>query len=385
MAERRHAWPVGHWDWYQHLAFKHGVAAGDLIFVGGQVDKDSSGAPLHLHDLSAQTGVVVGHIDAVLRELGAGLADVTRLVAFYADGREAWTRRPSSPTSGGTSRSWEARRTGSARPSPRSRSPGSPCPAWWSRSRPSRWSARTAGASPAGRPTPPGCRRSRPRSATGSGVGEHVWVSGQTAGGTEVGGPRRATCWPTLGADLGDAVKLNVWFAADGAGSEWERAARAPGRSLSGARPRRPRAAHAAPAGPRHRAGGRVGDAGSGRREAPPPGRRRRGGMRPTSSDGPGVRRSRLRRRSAPARPGRPGGRAGRPGGPDPPGDGLDAAGCWPPSASISSTWSSRGASTWARRAQRSSWPTSACGPRTTRSRPGPRPASRSPSSRSTT
>ena len=84
MPERRYSWPAGHWDWYQHLAFKHGVAAGDLVFVGGQVDKDSSGAPLRPHDLPAQTGVVIGHIDAVLRELGAGLADVTRLVAFYA-------------------------------------------------------------------------------------------------------------------------------------------------------------------------------------------------------------------------------------------------------------------------------------------------------------
>jgi enamine deaminase RidA (YjgF/YER057c/UK114 family) len=87
MPERRYARPRGHWDWYQHVAFKHGVAAGGLMFVGGQVDKDERGDPLHRHDLATQTGVVVRHIDTVLRELGAGLADVTKLVAFYATDR----------------------------------------------------------------------------------------------------------------------------------------------------------------------------------------------------------------------------------------------------------------------------------------------------------
>ena len=81
---RSYSWPEGHWDWYQHLAFKHGVRAGRLIFVGGQVDKDSSGEPQHVDDLPAQTATVVRHIDTVLRGFGAGLADVTKLVAFYA-------------------------------------------------------------------------------------------------------------------------------------------------------------------------------------------------------------------------------------------------------------------------------------------------------------
>jgi enamine deaminase RidA (YjgF/YER057c/UK114 family) len=84
MAERRYAWPTGHWDWYQHLAFKHGVRAGTLACVGGQVDKSSAGEPLRVNDLAAQTAVVVHHIDTVLREFGSGLADVVKLVAFYA-------------------------------------------------------------------------------------------------------------------------------------------------------------------------------------------------------------------------------------------------------------------------------------------------------------
>ena len=84
MAERRYAWPTGHWDWYQHLAFKHGVRAGTLTCVGGQVDKSPAGEPLHVNDLAAQTAVVMRHIDTVLREFGSGLADVVKLVAFYA-------------------------------------------------------------------------------------------------------------------------------------------------------------------------------------------------------------------------------------------------------------------------------------------------------------
>jgi enamine deaminase RidA (YjgF/YER057c/UK114 family) len=85
MPNRRYAWPEGHWDWYQHLAFKHGVCAGEMAFVGGQVDKTPAGDPLHAYDLATQTQVVIRHIDTVLREFGAGLADVVKLVAFYAN------------------------------------------------------------------------------------------------------------------------------------------------------------------------------------------------------------------------------------------------------------------------------------------------------------
>lgn len=82
--ERAFCWPEGHWDWYRHLAFKHGVRCGELIFVGGQVDKTSAGEPLHVGDLQAQTAAVVAHLATVLAGFGATLADVTRLTAFYA-------------------------------------------------------------------------------------------------------------------------------------------------------------------------------------------------------------------------------------------------------------------------------------------------------------
>lgn len=88
MPKRSYAWPEGHWDWYQHLAFKHGIRAGDMAFVGGQVDKTPTGEPLRAYDLASQTEVVIRHIDTVLKEFGAGLGHVVKLIAFYAnDGR----------------------------------------------------------------------------------------------------------------------------------------------------------------------------------------------------------------------------------------------------------------------------------------------------------
>jgi enamine deaminase RidA (YjgF/YER057c/UK114 family) len=66
-----------------HLSHKHGLRCGQMIFVGGQVDKDSKGAVLNAYDQRAQTQVVMRHIDRVLAEFGAGLADVVKLVAFY--------------------------------------------------------------------------------------------------------------------------------------------------------------------------------------------------------------------------------------------------------------------------------------------------------------
>ena len=93
MRPRAYGWPDGHWDWYRHLAFKHGVRADRFVHVGGQVDKTSRGDPLHPDDLPTQIGVVVRHIDTVLREFGATLADTVKLTAFYAGDDavdEAW-------------------------------------------------------------------------------------------------------------------------------------------------------------------------------------------------------------------------------------------------------------------------------------------------------
>ncbi len=85
MPERTFHWPEGHWDWLRHLSHQHGVRAGELIFVGGQVDKDMAGQRLNPYDLEAQTAAVVRHIGTVLAGFGAGLGDVVKLVAFYVN------------------------------------------------------------------------------------------------------------------------------------------------------------------------------------------------------------------------------------------------------------------------------------------------------------
>ena len=89
MRLRAYAWPEGHWDWYRHLAFKHGVRTEQFIHVGGQVDKTSRGDPLNPDDLPTQIGVVVRHIDTVLREFGGHLADTVKLTAFLRGRRRS--------------------------------------------------------------------------------------------------------------------------------------------------------------------------------------------------------------------------------------------------------------------------------------------------------
>ena len=84
MNPRTYSWPEGHWDWYRHLAFKHGVRGGEFAFLGGQVDKDSSGEPQRPGDLPAQAEVVIGHIERVLGEFASGLRDVVSLTVYHA-------------------------------------------------------------------------------------------------------------------------------------------------------------------------------------------------------------------------------------------------------------------------------------------------------------
>jgi len=81
--KRNHSWPTGHWDWPIHVSHKHGLRCGDMIFVGGQVDLDSSGRVLHADDLATQTAAVMRNIAKVLAEFGADLGDLVKLIAFY--------------------------------------------------------------------------------------------------------------------------------------------------------------------------------------------------------------------------------------------------------------------------------------------------------------
>ncbi len=85
MTKRAYSWPAGHWGWLIPVSHKHGIRAGRMVYVGGQVDKDIKGLVLHHYDLKTQTRVVVEHIRTVLRDLDIALEDVVKLVAFYVN------------------------------------------------------------------------------------------------------------------------------------------------------------------------------------------------------------------------------------------------------------------------------------------------------------
>ena len=218
MRPRAYSWPDGHWDWYRHLAFKHGVRCEEFIHVGGQVDKTSRGDPLHPDDLPTQIGVVVRHIDTVLREFGATLADTVRLTAFCASGDEvdeAWFVEAVA----------EACRANGLT-APRSGPVLVPVPLPWlalpgmrveieavaMRGEYGQYLERDA-ASPAGVPDLPAPFNHALR------CGGHVFVGGQSAagGGTGTGAlayERLADALGRLGATPADLVRLGAWYAA---------------------------------------------------------------------------------------------------------------------------------------------------------------------------
>jgi len=239
MPTRHYAWPLGHWDWYQHLAFKHGVRAGTLAFVGGQVDKSSTGEPLHAFDLATQTAVVIRHIDAVLREFGAGLTNVVRLVAFYAtDGQVDETAllvdigrhvlaHGGAPDGVGP--------VITLVPLPCLALPGMmvEIEAIAMLDMHGARLPRTAANPPALAPLPPPFSH-------GVRCGEHIWTSAQGSRAvdgrlqypqdlvaqTGVAMEHVAQVLAALGADLDDTVKLGTWYRGDGARATWEPAAR---------------------------------------------------------------------------------------------------------------------------------------------------------------
>ena len=83
--DKRHAWPEGHWNWPIGISHKHGVRCGEMLWVGGQVDLDSDGVVQNPGDLQFQTVRAIENFDAVLRELGADLTDLVKLLCFYVN------------------------------------------------------------------------------------------------------------------------------------------------------------------------------------------------------------------------------------------------------------------------------------------------------------
>ncbi len=84
---RSHAWPEGHWNWPIRVSHKHGLRCGEMLWVGGQVDLDSSGVVLRSDDLAAQIPHALASFARVLEDLGAGLEDLVKLLVFYVSDR----------------------------------------------------------------------------------------------------------------------------------------------------------------------------------------------------------------------------------------------------------------------------------------------------------
>jgi enamine deaminase RidA (YjgF/YER057c/UK114 family) len=239
MPDRSYAWPEGHWDWYQHLAFKHGVRAGEMAFVGGQVDKTPAGDPLHAYDLTTQTQVVIRHIDTVLREFGAGLANVVKLVAFYAnDGHvdeAAFLAEIGQHVLAHAGISAGAGPAISLVPLPCLALPGMMVEieaiAMWGRDGEAleRLTVNPSELAPLPPPFSHGVR-----------CRDHIWTSaqrsqsrdgriqhpGEILAQTEAAMVHLRQVLEALGADLDDTVKLSTWYQGDGTRATWEPAAR---------------------------------------------------------------------------------------------------------------------------------------------------------------
>ena len=239
MPTRSYAWPQGHWDWYQHLAFKHGLRAGEMAFVGGQVDKSPAGEPLHAFDLATQTAVVMRHIDTVLREFGAGLANVVKLVAFYAtDGHVDETALLAD-----IGRHVLAHGGAPDGVGPAITLVPLPClalPGMMVEIEAIAMLGMDGEQLPRTTTNPPALPPLQPPFSHGVRCGEHIWTSAQgsrtTAGSlqypqdlvaqTAVAMEHVAQVLAALGADLDDTVKLGTWYRGDGRRATWEPAAR---------------------------------------------------------------------------------------------------------------------------------------------------------------
>ena len=85
---KRRLMPKGHWDWSLPVTLSQGWKAGDLIFVGGQISADAKGRTVAPGDIEAQARNVMGFIERVLEEAGAGMKDVVKHNVYYVvDGR----------------------------------------------------------------------------------------------------------------------------------------------------------------------------------------------------------------------------------------------------------------------------------------------------------
>lgn len=83
---RQHVWPDDHWDWPNHLPYRHGIRCGDLVFLGGQVPLNPDASVACVGDMGAQTDMAMEYIRRILDELDMGFSNILRINTFYATG-----------------------------------------------------------------------------------------------------------------------------------------------------------------------------------------------------------------------------------------------------------------------------------------------------------
>jgi reactive intermediate/imine deaminase len=65
--------------------YSQGTRAAGLIFVSGQIPLDPATGQIVPGDVAAQAERVLGNIEAILRAVGCGLADVARTTIYLVD------------------------------------------------------------------------------------------------------------------------------------------------------------------------------------------------------------------------------------------------------------------------------------------------------------
>lgn len=223
-------WRSAHTTWPVEVGYSHGVACGRLLLVGGLRARTHSGGE-KVAGLAAQATEAVALLAETLQGLGASLADVVKLVAFYTSSAatEAATLFALAEAIGADSPT-----TVSVVPVPYQPYPGSVIEL-------QAVAIRGAGG--------PGCKRTatiedgpeRPAPfVDGVRCENHVFASMQSAASrdgtltapgdilrqSEVCMERLGAVLAELGADYDDAVKFNIYYLGAGTAADWEPAAR---------------------------------------------------------------------------------------------------------------------------------------------------------------
>ncbi|MBT4887985.1 MAG: hypothetical protein HON65_00330 [Rhodospirillales bacterium] len=90
--------PEDSWDWSIPVPLSQGWKVEDHIYVGGQISADKNGEPVHADDLDAQTHAIYDFIENVLTDSGSSFEDLVHIkVCFkhdsYTDAGQSYADR----------------------------------------------------------------------------------------------------------------------------------------------------------------------------------------------------------------------------------------------------------------------------------------------------